>query len=66
MTKFHTFYYTIAAEPPNMREAIKWLYRASIAGYVRGQYQLALCLHRGGGTNQNLSDAVCIHLIHRP
>ncbi|KAJ9554484.1 hypothetical protein OSB04_018529 [Centaurea solstitialis] len=47
----------LQAEPPNMKEAVKWLYRASVAGYVRGQYQLALCLHRGGGTNQNLSDA---------
>ncbi|KAI3733425.1 hypothetical protein L6452_12868 [Arctium lappa] len=47
----------LQAEPPNVKEAVKWLYQASIAGYVRGQYQLALCLHRGGGMNQNLSDA---------
>ncbi|PWA91089.1 F-box family protein [Artemisia annua] len=31
--------------------------QASVAGYVRGQYQLALCLHRGIGTDQNLSEA---------
>ncbi|KVI05772.1 F-box protein At1g70590 [Cynara cardunculus var. scolymus] len=47
----------LQAEPPNMKEAVKWLYQASVAGYVRGQYQLALCLHRGGGMNQNMSDA---------
>lgn len=47
----------LQAEPPNVKEAVKWLYQASVAGYVRGQYQLALCLHRGCGMNQNLSDA---------
>ncbi|PWA88694.1 ataxin-2, Nucleotide-binding alpha-beta plait domain protein [Artemisia annua] len=31
--------------------------QASVAGYVCGQYQLALCLHRGIGTDQNLSEA---------
>lgn len=47
----------LQAEPPNMKEAVKWLHEASVAGYVRGQYQLALCLHRGSGTNQNLPEA---------
>ncbi|KAK1415786.1 hypothetical protein QVD17_31573 [Tagetes erecta] len=47
----------LQAEPPNVKEAVKWLYQASVAGYVRGQYQLALCLHRGIGTDQNLSEA---------
>ncbi|CAI9300006.1 unnamed protein product [Lactuca saligna] len=47
----------LQAEPPNMKEAVKWLYQASLAGYVRGQYQLALCLHRGSGMNQNLPEA---------
>nr|GEW58797.1 hypothetical protein [Tanacetum cinerariifolium] len=40
----------LQAEPPNAKEAVKWLYQASLAGYVRGQYQLALCLHRGTHT----------------
>jgi hypothetical protein len=53
---------TNAVEPPNAKEAVKWLYQASVAGYVRGQYQLALCLHRGIGTDQNLSEAVCCSL----
>ncbi|KAD2803972.1 hypothetical protein R6Q59_031816 [Mikania micrantha] len=47
----------LQAEPPNVEEAVKWLYQASVAGYVRGQYQLALCLHRGIGTDQNLPEA---------
>ncbi|KAI3678658.1 hypothetical protein L6452_37959 [Arctium lappa] len=48
----------LQVEPSNMKKAVKWLYQASVvAGYVPGQYQLALCLHRGGGMNQNLSDA---------
>ncbi|EPS71841.1 hypothetical protein M569_02918, partial [Genlisea aurea] len=37
-------------DPPNAKEAIPLLYRASVAGHVRAQYQLALCLHQGGGT----------------
>ncbi|MFS7958894.1 putative F-box domain, tetratricopeptide-like helical domain superfamily [Helianthus anomalus] len=47
----------LQAEPPNVKEAVKWLYQASVGGYVRAQYQLALCLHRGIGTDQNLSEA---------
>lgn len=47
----------LQAEPPNVKEAVKWLYQASVAGYVRAQYQLALCLHRRSETNQNLSEA---------
>ncbi|KAH9773070.1 F-box protein [Citrus sinensis] len=38
-------------------EAVKWLYQASIAGHVRAQYQLALCLHRGRGVDFNLQEA---------
>lgn len=37
---------------------MKWLYQASIAGHVRAQYQLALCLHRGRGVDFNLQEAV--------
>lgn len=47
-----------AADPPNHLEAVKWLYKASIAGHVRAQYQLALCLHQGRVVNQNLRKAV--------
>lgn len=47
----------LQAEPPKEKEAVKWLYKASVAGYVRGQYQLALCFHRGTGTVQSLSEA---------
>ena len=49
----------LVAEPPNLKEAVTWLYRASIAGHVRSQYQLALCLHQGRGVNCNIKDAVC-------
>lgn len=51
-----------AAEPPKPREAVKWLFQASIAGYVRAQYQLGLCLHHGRGMDHNLPEAVCISL----
>ncbi|KAF7809333.1 F-box protein [Senna tora] len=47
----------LQAEPPNTREALKWLYKASSGGNVRAQYQLALCLHRGHGTNCNMKEA---------
>lgn len=47
----------LQAEPPNLKEAVTWLYRASIAGHVRSQYQLALCLHQGQGVNCNIKDA---------
>ncbi|PWA71267.1 F-box family protein [Artemisia annua] len=52
----------VPAEPPNMKEAVKWLYQASEAGYVRQQYQLALCLQRAIGTNQNLKEAASWYL----
>ncbi|KAK9276438.1 hypothetical protein L1049_005971 [Liquidambar formosana] len=47
----------LQAEPPNMKEAVKWLYQASCAGHVRAQYQLALCLHHGRGVDCNLPEA---------
>ncbi|XP_061372757.1 F-box protein At1g70590 [Gastrolobium bilobum] len=47
----------LQAEPPNTEEALKWLYKASISGNVRAQYQLAHCLHRGGGINSNIKEA---------
>ncbi|KAL2559841.1 F-box protein [Forsythia ovata] len=47
----------LQADPPNAKEAIAWLYQASVAGHVRAQYQLALCLHQGRGLDQNLQEA---------
>ncbi|KAI4328179.1 hypothetical protein L6164_020557 [Bauhinia variegata] len=47
----------LQAEPSNTKEALKWLYKASIAGHFRAQYQLALCLHRGVGTVSNIKEA---------
>lgn len=36
----------LQAEPRNTEQALKWLYKASVCGNVRAQYQLALCLHQ--------------------
>ncbi|XP_027361431.1 F-box protein At1g70590 [Abrus precatorius] len=47
----------LQAEPPNTEEALKWLYKGSIGGNVRAQYQLALCLHRVGGIRSNMREA---------
>ncbi|KAB2084367.1 hypothetical protein ES319_A05G329000v1 [Gossypium barbadense] len=45
------------AQPQNHKEAVKWLHQASIGGYTRAQYQLALCLHQGLGVHRNLYEA---------
>ncbi|KAK9903891.1 hypothetical protein M0R45_000862 [Rubus argutus] len=47
----------LQVEPPNPKEAIKWLYLASFEGHVRAQYQLALCLHHGRGADRNMKEA---------
>ncbi|KAK6116544.1 hypothetical protein DH2020_049650 [Rehmannia glutinosa] len=47
----------LQANPPNTKEAMKWLYQASFAGHVRAQYQLALCLHQGRVVGQSLQEA---------
>uniref|UniRef100_A0A7N0VEJ3 Uncharacterized protein n=1 Tax=Kalanchoe fedtschenkoi TaxID=63787 RepID=A0A7N0VEJ3_KALFE len=47
----------LKAEPSNATEAVKWLYQSSHAGYVRAQYQLALCLHQGQGVDRDLYEA---------
>ncbi|PIN09982.1 hypothetical protein CDL12_17427 [Handroanthus impetiginosus] len=47
----------LQANPPNSKEAIEWLYKASIASHVRAQYQLARCLHEGQGVEQSLEEA---------
>lgn len=50
---------TYLGESPNPKEALKWLYKASLAGHTRAQYQLALCLHQGRGIDPNMQEAVC-------
>ncbi|CAI9092989.1 OLC1v1028383C2 [Oldenlandia corymbosa var. corymbosa] len=47
----------LQADPPFYNEALKWLYKASLSGHVRAQYQLALCLHQGRGLPKNLREA---------
>ncbi|XP_042489134.1 F-box protein At1g70590 [Macadamia integrifolia] len=47
----------LQAEPADPKEAVKWLYEASVAGHIRAQYQLALCLHQGRGVECNLLEA---------
>ncbi|KAL7241075.1 hypothetical protein ACSBR2_006657 [Camellia fascicularis] len=47
----------LKAEPPKAEEAVKWLRQASVAGHVRAQYQLALCLHHAQGVERNLPEA---------
>lgn len=43
----------------NPKEAMKWLKKSADSGYVRAQYQLALCLHQGRVVQANLVEAVC-------
>jgi len=38
---------------------MKWLKQSAENGYVRAQYQLALCLHHGRVVQTNLLEAVC-------
>lgn len=54
---------TYAAEPTKVEEAVNWLLKSATAGYVRAQYQLALCLHQGRGVNRNLKEAVSFFFI---
>ncbi|XP_062110390.1 F-box protein At1g70590 [Humulus lupulus] len=44
-------YMQLQAEPANPKEAVRWFYESAMAGYVRAQYQLALCLHQGRGVD---------------
>ncbi|WOH08222.1 hypothetical protein DCAR_0727659 [Daucus carota subsp. sativus] len=44
-------------ESPDLKEATKWLYKAANSGYVRAQYQLALCLQHGRGLKRDLCEA---------
>ncbi|CAM6092260.1 unnamed protein product [Calypogeia fissa] len=41
-------------EPSDPVEAAKWFHRAALAGHVRAQYSLALCLQQGRGVERNL------------
>ncbi|GFP82640.1 F-box protein at1g70590 [Phtheirospermum japonicum] len=47
----------LEADCPNSKEAIELLYKASVAGHARAQYQLALCLHQGRGVEKSLQQA---------
>ena len=47
------------AKPPNPTEAVRWLRQSAMAGNIRAQYQLALCLHQGHGVDRNVQEAVC-------
>ncbi|XP_010427839.1 PREDICTED: F-box protein At1g70590 [Camelina sativa] len=47
----------LQVEPTNPKEAIKWLRQSAENGYVRAQYQLALCLHQGRVVQPNMVEA---------
>ncbi|KFK41473.1 hypothetical protein AALP_AA2G135400 [Arabis alpina] len=47
----------LQVQPSNMKEAMKWLKQSAENGYVRAQYQLALCLHQGRVVQANLLEA---------
>ncbi|KAM5567972.1 hypothetical protein ABKV19_015841 [Rosa sericea] len=47
----------LQVEPPNPKEAVKWLYLGSFQGHVRAQYQLAICLYQGRGADRNMKEA---------
>ncbi|OAP19182.1 hypothetical protein AXX17_AT1G64760 [Arabidopsis thaliana] len=49
----------LQVQPSNPKEAMKWLKQSAENGYVRAQYQLALCLHHGRVVQTNLLEAVC-------
>nr|XP_004228556.1 F-box protein At1g70590-like [Solanum lycopersicum] len=46
----------LQVNPMDPKEAVKWLYKASVSGHVRAQYQLALTLHKGHGPKRNLQE----------
>lgn len=41
----------------NPAEAVKWFHRAALAGHVRAQYSLALCLQQGKGVDCSVAKA---------
>lgn len=47
-----------AVEPPDPKEAVKWMYKSANSGFVRAQYQLALCLQHGRGIERDACEAV--------
>ncbi|CAH8257741.1 unnamed protein product [Arabidopsis lyrata] len=47
----------LQVQPSNPKEAMKWLKQSAENGYVRAQYQLALCLHQGRVVKTNLLEA---------
>eukprot|EP00249_Psilotum_nudum_P024207 c29121_g1_i4 orf=352-1692(+) len=44
-------------EPSSPTEAVKYFHRAALAGHLRAQYSLALCLQQGRGVETSLSKA---------
>lgn len=52
----------LQAQPPNLKLGVKWLYRASLAGHVRAQYQLGLCFHQGRGADSSMQQAALWYL----
>ncbi|VVA94830.1 unnamed protein product [Arabis nemorensis] len=47
----------LQVQPSNPKEAMKWLKQSAENGYVRAQYQLALCLHQGRVVQASLLEA---------
>ncbi|CAH2066598.1 unnamed protein product [Thlaspi arvense] len=47
----------LQAQPSNPKEAMKWLKQSAENGYVRAQYQLALCLHQSQVVQPNMQEA---------
>ncbi|KAJ4874763.1 F-box protein [Raphanus sativus] len=47
----------LQAQPSDPKEAMKWLKQSAENGYVRAQYQIALCLHQGRVVQTNLLEA---------
>ncbi|KAH7445308.1 hypothetical protein KP509_01G001900 [Ceratopteris richardii] len=45
-------------DPNSAAQAVKWFYEAALAGHVRAQYSLALCLQQGRGVNSSIVNAV--------
>ncbi|CAN6938078.1 unnamed protein product [Brassica oleracea] len=47
----------LQGQPSDPKEAMKWLKQSAENGYVRAQYQIALCLHQGRVVQTNLLEA---------
>lgn len=47
----------LQVEPPDPKEGVKWMYKSANSGFVRAQYQLALCLQHGRGIKRDACEA---------